>query len=246
MLGNCWPHSHWLPFHWQLFASCENCVRVDHQSFSELIFNANRSHWLTAGEVQPCQEGKAAEDESCSRHPLQGAKVSQSPIQFLNQASVLDSDHSAPAGCLLHIHCIVCVSLGTTAWTPALPCETTLTLSPGNSTWPASRRTRRPSGDPKLEPKPGTGHSSCIWKDSGWVGLRITAPVTCCLCRSGGISSNLQEKRKKYQNKRKNQSGEPPQFKEVPCKKFRQVSRRRRFYWQVVMSLTKDLREIQL
>lgn len=38
----------------------------------------------------------------------------------------------------------------------------------------------------------------------------------------GGISTNLQDKRKKCQNKRKNQSGDRTQLKEVPCKKFRQ------------------------
>uniref|UniRef100_A0A671TIW2 tRNA (guanine(26)-N(2))-dimethyltransferase n=2 Tax=Sparus aurata TaxID=8175 RepID=A0A671TIW2_SPAAU len=40
----------------------------------------------------------------------------------------------------------------------------------------------------------------------------------------GGISSDLQDKRKKCQNKRKNQITDSSQLKDFPCKKFRQVS----------------------
>ena len=41
---------------------------------------------------------------------------------------------------------------------------------------------------------------------------------------SGGIYSDLQDKRKKCQNKRKNQITDSSQLKDFPCKKFRQVS----------------------
>lgn len=41
---------------------------------------------------------------------------------------------------------------------------------------------------------------------------------------SGGISDNLQDKRKKFQNKRKNQITESSELKKFPCKKFRKVS----------------------
>uniref|UniRef100_A0A672FBN6 tRNA (guanine(26)-N(2))-dimethyltransferase n=1 Tax=Salarias fasciatus TaxID=181472 RepID=A0A672FBN6_SALFA len=40
----------------------------------------------------------------------------------------------------------------------------------------------------------------------------------------GGIASDLQDKRKKFQNKRKNQTSDSSQLKSFPCKKFRQVS----------------------
>ncbi|KAI3353482.1 hypothetical protein L3Q82_020007 [Scortum barcoo] len=39
---------------------------------------------------------------------------------------------------------------------------------------------------------------------------------------SGGISADLQDKRKKFQNKRKNQITDSSQLKDFPCKKFRQ------------------------
>ncbi|KAM9792307.1 tRNA (guanine(26)-N(2))-dimethyltransferase [Neosynchiropus ocellatus] len=39
---------------------------------------------------------------------------------------------------------------------------------------------------------------------------------------SGGISTDLQDKRKKSQNKRKNQSAESTQLKSFPCKRFKQ------------------------
>ncbi len=44
------------------------------------------------------------------------------------------------------------------------------------------------------------------------------------LLSSGGISTDLQDKRKKCQNKRKNQITDSSQLKDFPCKKFRQVS----------------------
>lgn len=44
------------------------------------------------------------------------------------------------------------------------------------------------------------------------------------LSSSGGISTDLQDKRKKCQNKRKNQITDSSQLKDFPCKKFRQVS----------------------
>lgn len=43
------------------------------------------------------------------------------------------------------------------------------------------------------------------------------------LC-SGGISDNLQDKRKKFQNKRKNPITDSSELKKFPCKKFRKVS----------------------
>lgn len=41
---------------------------------------------------------------------------------------------------------------------------------------------------------------------------------------SGGISDNLQDKRKKFQNKRKNPITDSSEMKKFPCKRFRQVS----------------------
>lgn len=48
--------------------------------------------------------------------------------------------------------------------------------------------------------------------------------VLSSLSSSGGISTDLQDKRKKCQNKRKNQITDSSQLKDFPCKKFRQVS----------------------
>lgn len=144
------------------------------------------------------------------------------------------------AGHFQHINGVVRVSLHvlrTTVWRPASPCGTTPTLSPGNCTCLASRRTRRHSGDPKLEPKPGTERNTRTCETAGDSLSKSTLTVTCSLCFSGGISNNLQEKRKKCQNKRKNQSGDPPQFKEVPCKKFRQVGSPRQPVEMVVVFL---------
>lgn len=42
-------------------------------------------------------------------------------------------------------------------------------------------------------------------------------------CR-GRIADSLQEKRKKFQNKRKNQVADSSELKKFPCKKFRKVS----------------------
>lgn len=56
--------------------------------------------------------------------------------------------------------------------------------------------------------------------------LFLHASLTFCslLCLSGGIATDLQDKRKKCQNKRKNQITDSSQLKDLPCKRFRQVS----------------------
>lgn len=41
---------------------------------------------------------------------------------------------------------------------------------------------------------------------------------------SGGIATDLQDKRKKFQNKRKSQVTDSAQLKDFPCKRFKQVS----------------------
>lgn len=45
-----------------------------------------------------------------------------------------------------------------------------------------------------------------------------------CVCSGGGISLELEDKRKKFQGKRKNQITDSSQLKNFPCKKFRKVT----------------------
>lgn len=54
--------------------------------------------------------------------------------------------------------------------------------------------------------------------------IKMKDILFCSLFFSGGISTDLQEKSKRCQNKRKNQTTDSPQLKEFSCKKFRQVS----------------------
>lgn len=58
------------------------------------------------------------------------------------------------------------------------------------------------------------------------LGFELKKKKTFFLC-SGGISDNLQDKRKKFQNKRKNPITDSSELKKFPCKKFRKVSSER-------------------
>lgn len=66
----------------------------------------------------------------------------------------------------------------------------------------------------------------CLSFSSPSFTCHVPPPLTfpSLLSFSGGISSDLQDKRKKCQNKRKNQITDSSQLKDFPCKKFRQVS----------------------
>lgn len=125
-----------------------------------------------SGKVQPCEERAVIRNQSCSPHSLHRANVRIKYLTFNSYNGYFTLKISVVCCCTFQITCsliqfqfnkdtnllLLIFIFSHLVFKPALKSEKTQTLNHENATSHASRKTHRPTGDPKHVPKLGGSH----------------------------------------------------------------------------------------